>query len=431
MGRLGRGQMGAVYKVMLEDLGKIMALKVLQPDDLLENLMGTEIIRRVFLSEARLMATHIHENIAAVWDLGEHEGLLYMAMEYFSMNIGTLIGESYIVEQPSRPLPPPIALDYTKQTLEGLTCLHHAGIVHRDIKPFNLMLTNSGCVKIIDLGLSKVRGEVIPSPKGLKVGSPYYASPEQEMSPETDDVRMDLYSAGVLLYRMVTGRLPEESGSPLDHPLLSRPWQTFFKKALAHKPKNRFNSAWEMIDGVKELEAEWHARKEAECVLEEIEKPDAGKALQPLRSRPIKTGVKTKTPFKGLDPLFQPRAYVDNRFIPKPDGMMDTATGLLWRKRISRLPMYWTAASSYLDRINKGRPHDSCWRLPTVEELTTLLRPKERIQDFCSPAWFDQEKPWIWTADRRSYVTAWFVDVVNGAVMYQDFTSRFHVLAVM
>ncbi|MGD8646449.1 MAG: serine/threonine-protein kinase, partial [Desulfobacterales bacterium] len=232
LGRLGRGGMGSVYKVLREDLGRIMALKVLQPREILETILGAEELRSRFIHEARAMAARDHRNVAAVWDLGDTGDTLFMAMEYYCMNLGTLIGESYIVENPSRSLPPLTALDYTRQTLAGLACLHRAGIIHRDIKPFNLMLTGDGCIKIIDLGLSKVRGEVRPTPRSLKVGSPYYAAPEQESNPEAVDNRADLYSVGVLLHRLATGLLPGEDGRPVEHPLLSKIWQDFFCRAL-------------------------------------------------------------------------------------------------------------------------------------------------------------------------------------------------------
>lgn len=430
MGRLGRGGMGGVYKVLREDLGRIMALKVLQPREILADILGAEEVRSRFVSEAKVMAARDHRNIAAVWDLGEAQDCLYMAMEYFCMNLGTLIGESYIVEEPSRSLPPLAALDYTRQTLEGLACLHRAGIVHRDIKPFNLMLSEDGCIKIIDLGLSKVRGEVRPTPRGLKVGSPYYSAPEQENDPERVDARADLYSVGVLLHRLMTGLLPEQSGCPARHPLLNDVWRGFFCHALASNAGDRFADAWSMIDALAELEEDWHARQEAECVLEEASSQVAAEAAPNLRHTPLRTGVRPAAPFDFLDPLFRPKHYWSGDFVSHPMGVLDRSSTLIWRERISHFPMTWNEAGPYLDELNQQHREHTTWRLPTVEELATLLRPKVRIEDFCSPAWFDQEKAWLWTADRRSYTTAWFVDVAHGAVLWQDFTCHFHVLAV-
>lgn len=430
LGRLGRGGMGSVYKVLREDLGRIMALKVLQPQEILETILGAEELRSRFIHEARVMAARDHRNVAAVWDLGDTGDTLFMAMEYYCMNLGTLIGESYIVEKPSRSLPPLTALDYTRQTLAGLACLHQAGIIHRDIKPFNLMLTGDGCIKIIDLGLSKVRGEVRPTPRALKVGSPYYAAPEQETNPEEVDGRADLYSVGVLLHRLATGLLPQEGGRPVEHPLLSRIWQDFFCRALAAGAQDRFADVWLMAEALDELERDWLSRQEAGCMLEEAKDAVAVPGPSDLRHQAIKTGVRDKAPFDFLDSLFRPETYRINDFSFLPAGVFDRSSGLTWASLISHLPMAWHETGEYLAALNRENHDSAAWRLPTVEELATLLHPKERIEDFCSPAWFDQNKPWLWTSDRRSFTSAWFVDVANGAVMWQDLTCRFYVLAV-
>jgi serine/threonine-protein kinase len=149
-----------------------------------------------------------------------------------------------------------------------------------------------------------------------------------------------------------------------------------------------------------------------------------------LRRQAIKTGVRDKAPFDFLDSLFRPETYRINDFSFLPAGVFDRSSGLTWASLISRLPMAWHETDEYLAALNRENHGLPAWRLPTVEELATLLRPKERIEDFCSPAWFDQNKPWLWTADRRSFTSAWFVDVANGAVMWQDLTCRFYALAV-
>jgi serine/threonine-protein kinase len=185
-----------------------------------------------------------------------------------------------------------------------------------------------------------------------------------------------------------------------------------------------------MIDALAELEEDWHARQAAECHLEEAHSQAAGETMPNLRHTPLRTGVRQAAPFEFLDPLFRPKNYWTSDFVAHPMGILDRSSSLVWRKRISRYPMTWNEAGPFLDELNQQHREHASWRLPTVEELATLLRPKVRIEDFCSPTWFDQGKAWLWTADRRSYTTAWFVDVAHGAVLWQDFTCHFHVMAV-
>jgi serine/threonine-protein kinase len=210
LGPLGRGGMGRVYKVRHRMSGRIMALKRLEPPEILVDLMGETAVRESFLREARLLAGCDHRNIAPVWDLDEHRGQPFMVLEYLCMNVGALIGEGAVVEAPTRAVPARTALDFVRQTLDGLGYLHDRGILHLDVKPANLMLAADGTVRLIDMGLSRLRGEAWHRPRGMKVGSPFYAAPEQEAEPETADARADLYSVGVILHRLVTGLLPED-----------------------------------------------------------------------------------------------------------------------------------------------------------------------------------------------------------------------------
>ena len=161
------------------------------------------------------MAGLNHPNIVSIHDYDQDRGKRFYVMDFYANNLGTMMGESYTVESPSRPIPVDRAIGYTRQYLEGIRCLHDAGIVHRDIKPFNLLVTPRDTVKICDFGLSKLRGETDAGPGNLKVGSPYYAAPEQERDPNSVDERADLYPVGVMLYRMLTGRLPSNQPVPI------------------------------------------------------------------------------------------------------------------------------------------------------------------------------------------------------------------------
>ena len=130
-GLLGKGGMGIVYKARVPVIGKVVALKLLSPHPNLVALLGKEEIRRNFVTEAMTMASLRHPHIAAVWDFHDSDNLTFFVMEYYCNNLGTMIGETYRVEEPSRTVAVDKAIDYTRQILVGLSRLHEAHIVHR------------------------------------------------------------------------------------------------------------------------------------------------------------------------------------------------------------------------------------------------------------------------------------------------------------
>jgi serine/threonine-protein kinase len=435
IGLLGRGGMGRVYKVLRPELGRIMALKLLDPNDLLEDLMGRKEIERQFVNEARIMGHLSHPNIASVWDTGrDHRGRLFMVMEYYCQNLGTIIGETYRVEAPSRPLGPSRVFRYARDILDALDRLHHAGIIHRDIKPFNMMVTGEDRIKVIDFGLSRLRGERRDkAPSNLKIGSPYYTAPEQEDDPEKADHRSDIYSAGMGIYRMLTGRLLADSETPnLESMLPDGQWDDFFARCLDHDPGNRFATIAEMKKALEDLYLSWQENQEAVCRLVDDPMPTLSADHEKnLRAEPIRTGpVAADTAFD-LDELARPRHHVVNRFESHPTGWLDRATGLTWARSPSPFPLNREEAGTYIEHLNQNRPESKHpWRLPTVEELITLIQPKIRPEDLCIPTIFDTDGKWFWSADTRTFTQAWFVDLDNGYVAGQDRTCLFHVLAV-
>lgn len=266
---LGRGAMGKIYKVSIPDIGRIAALKRLDPGRRLAQSIGTSRLREMFFFEASVIAEIRHPNIADIWGFDETNGIPHYLMDYFCNNLGTVIGETYWADSPSRKIRLDRAVAYTIEILEGVYRLHYSGIIHRDLKPFNILLTEEDSVKISDFGLSKLRGEQRGGLKGLFVGTKGYAAPEQEKNPEDVTVQSDLYSVGVILYRMLSGRLPDNFLPSLSryNPELDSDWDDFIIKALAYDPRNRFENAREMSDGLNQLYENFKNNKEKQCQL--------------------------------------------------------------------------------------------------------------------------------------------------------------------
>ncbi len=197
-GVIGQGGMGAVYLGVDEQLNRKVALKVLPPQ-----VASTEEFIRRFLDEARAVAKFTHPNVVAIYFAGSDGGRHFFAMEYVE-------GDDlrHLVESVG-PLGPRRAMGYAIQAVKGLQAAFGAGIVHRDVKPGNLMLAADDTVKVADFGLAKPQtgGGVEETAVGQVVGSPYYMSPEQGQGHRVDH-RSDIYSLGATLFFLLTGRPP-------------------------------------------------------------------------------------------------------------------------------------------------------------------------------------------------------------------------------
>ena len=434
-GLLGRGGMAVVYKVKLPGLGRLAALKLLKPKPELLALLGEAELKRRFVSEARVMASMQHPNLASVWDLGESEAGLYYLMDYHCRDVARLIGEGPRLEDPSRVLETERALDITRQCLKGLERLHEAGIVHRDIKPGNLLVSQEGRVKICDFGLAKLPGHEYAEPANLLVGSPYYTAPEQEADPNAADRRADLFSVGVLLLRLMSGQLtledpPGPAPSGLD---LDPAWREFFERSTASDPGLRFQSAPEMLSALDRLEAAWLREKPSVCRWAETESPEIEPQKRTRRrSTPIKAAGAQGRGLFGLDSLWRPLRYNPGDFKAMGHELIeDPALSLCWERSGSRYPLSWAQALRRIYDLNEqafgGR---SDWRIPTIDELITLLRPPPSAKGFCLELPFDPTQDWLWSADRHTFTSAWLVSLEDGFVGWQDNSCRFHLRAV-
>ncbi|MBI2428500.1 MAG: protein kinase [Ignavibacteriales bacterium] len=197
--KLGEGGMGVVYKAQDTTLDRTVAIKFL-PSHLSAN--GENKSR--FLQEAKSAAALNHPNILNVYEIDEKEGLMFLVMEY-------LEGETlkdYLTNGKSGPgIPFRQALDWTMTIAHGLKAAHEKNIIHRDIKPHNIMVTANGQLKIMDFGLAKLKSGAGLTKTGTSLGTLSYMSPEQVQGIATDQ-RSDIWSLGVVLYEMLTGELP-------------------------------------------------------------------------------------------------------------------------------------------------------------------------------------------------------------------------------
>lgn len=201
LGELGRGAMGVVYRAEDPALGRAVAIKTI-------TLTGTDEERAHFearfLQEARAAGGVGHPSIITIYDVGREGDVAFMAMELLDgRELRDLIrGGS---------LPPSEAVEITAQVAEALAVAHDRGVVHRDVKPGNIMVLSDGRVKIMDFGIARLRDPDVKTATGMMLGSPRYMSPEQ-VSGEPFDHRADIFSLGVVLYEMLTGITPFAGG---------------------------------------------------------------------------------------------------------------------------------------------------------------------------------------------------------------------------
>jgi eukaryotic-like serine/threonine-protein kinase len=201
--RIAHGGMATVYLAMDTRLDREVALKVMHA----ELARDDDFVRR-FIGEAKSVARLSHQNVVAVYDQGADGPFLYLAMEYVP---GSTLKEML---SDSGRLPPAVALEIMTGVLDGLASAHASGIVHRDVKPENVLLTPDGRIKVADFGLARALTAAGHTRTGLLVGTVAYVPPEQ-VTGDSAGPRGDVYSAGVMLFEMITGRVPFTGDTPL------------------------------------------------------------------------------------------------------------------------------------------------------------------------------------------------------------------------
>jgi serine/threonine-protein kinase len=198
IGELGQGAMGVVYKAKDPLIDRVVAIKTINLNQALEE---REEYEARFYQEARAAGRLSHHNIVTIYDVGKSGDVAYIAMEFLQgRELREVLNEKSV-------LPIAQVLDIVAQVAQGLSYAHEHGIVHRDVKPSNIMIQQDGHVKITDFGIARMASAAVRTQTGMVLGSPKYMSPEQVMGKLTDQ-RSDIFSLGVMLYEMLTGRPP-------------------------------------------------------------------------------------------------------------------------------------------------------------------------------------------------------------------------------
>ncbi len=260
--QLGQGGMATVFKAYHAALDRFVAIKVLHP----AFKQDPGFLAR-FTREAQIVAKLIHPNIVPVYDFSEHEGMPYLVMRYIE-------GQTLKARLTGEPLPIPEILDIMRPVSAALTYAHEQGILHRDIKPSNVLLTPDGGVFLTDFGLAKIAqsGDSTLS-RDMMIGTPQYISPEQAEGRSDLDTRTDVYSLGVVLFEMLTGRVPFSADTPYavvhDHifsplplptsinPAITPELERVVLKALAKERDDRYQTVGEMTTALEKAASGW------------------------------------------------------------------------------------------------------------------------------------------------------------------------------
>jgi len=251
--QLGRGGMGVVYLARDKQLDRPVALKFL--GSLVD---GSEEYRKRFEREARAAAKVNHPNIISIYDISSEQGKAYIAMEYVE---GPNL-HRYIAQKGA--LPAREAVNLIRQACSALQAVHEAGVVHRDIKPDNILVAKGGLAKLTDFGLAKGDGTRLTAANAV-LGTPSYMAPEQVMGKEAD-ARSDIYSLGLVLYEALTGKtaflgknvlerqkseMPPAPGTIAD--AIPGPLDALVMKCIAKDPVQRYQSAGDLLNALKEV----------------------------------------------------------------------------------------------------------------------------------------------------------------------------------
>lgn len=328
--RIGAGSMGRVYKAHHQMMDRVVALKIIAP----EIASNDRVVAR-FQREMKLVGRLDHPNVVRAYDADRANRVLYIVMEYVN-------GESLGDRLRRGPVPAPEMIDYASQAALGLAHAHAQGMVHRDVKPSNILVGDDRRVKILDLGLGVLmgadEGATFATADGIAVGTVDYMSPEQALGREVDG-RSDLFSLGCAMYHLITGRHAFPGASPIDRlgrrinnphvpvteylPDFPPNARRVLDKLLALKPQDRFENATEAAEALQAL-IRPKARKPAPAPPPAVPPP----SLPPVERLPESTTPPALATISLAPPPPPPVSY-PRWFAPLADAAADRPTLLL------------------------------------------------------------------------------------------------------
>ncbi|HEU5363754.1 MAG TPA: Stk1 family PASTA domain-containing Ser/Thr kinase [Gaiellaceae bacterium] len=313
--KLGSGGMADVYLAEDQELGRRVALKLL--DD--RHASDEQFVER-FRREAQSAAGLNHPSIVSIFDRGYAEGTYYIAMEYLD---GRTLKELLVKNGPT---PVPIAIDYARQILGALAFAHRHGIVHRDIKPHNIVVGSDGRLKVTDFGIAR-SGASQMTEAGSIVGTAQYLSPEQARGAPVDQ-RSDLYSLGIVLYEMLTGKVPFTGDTPVEiamkhlsqvpeppselRPNIPHDLDAVVMRALAKDPEQRYSSAEEMDADLARVARGVAVSRETEDAMTQVLAGAGISSAQTMVQRPRTTVAPPPAP-----PAYRSPGYYDYEEPPR------------------------------------------------------------------------------------------------------------------
>ena len=257
----GSGSFGEVYIARDLQSNYLYAAKVMYPDHTFDN----ELLER-FKREAYILQSLNDEHVVRVVDYGNDDNIYFIIMHHIDGQNLKFYITSY------GPIEPMLAIHYILQAAQGLDAAHKIGVVHRDIKPQNILISNKGVVKIVDFGLSRSKDSPTITSSDKFMGTAYYTAPEQVMSSHSADIRSDLYSLGIVLFEALAGYPPYSGGTVIDiilkhqtedipsicrlYPGLGLPYEidAFMQKAIAKQPDARFQTPGEFIFALEQIQ---------------------------------------------------------------------------------------------------------------------------------------------------------------------------------